>query len=575
MAHDPFRKPLLSSVATFVVALAMLSVFALFTPSTADSLRSISADGFQGVDIVHFASNAFYRWRIDPFLLSGAFMVERLSGLPLGPALAVFALALFAAGLTRRELSTLGGGGSAGRHAAAAILGSGALLALLGSDTAVLCTLAYLPLFVLALERAQNRPDALSLAGVVVLAGALCWSANQLAPIAVALALLTCRTGPVQPATAALFIPAALAAAGAGMPDLPMYPADAHLVPIVPPLSRALPLLSAEIAPPLIDRIHFRAVVRPVALLLTVFAVVLVPRRSSVERRASVVALLLFAFCSWETLSSSLPRMRFGALSELWRLIPNLSALSPWPAALGLGFGVAILAHRGRASLVTSFSALLCVAASLVAHPLLQSPGDQRPLREWLAVSPDEQRQFEPLVFSPSYFVVKEWGLRIFGAWSEGTPRSPLAGEVTLSASGSAERLGALLDGDPQTRWSSEGGQRGEEHITVCFPTPRNVTALELASGAFGTDFPRAVRYCATPNSTTPCEEATSIFETRDWQGAVAFTAAGHPYFRGQDAVVLPIFSSQPVSCLRVEQRTRASFDWSVAELRVGEADPR
>jgi hypothetical protein len=85
---------------------------------------------------------------------------------------------------------------------------------------------------------------------------------------------------------------------------------------------------------------------------------------------------------------------------------------------------------------------------------------------------------------------------------SEREPLRPLAPETALrrvaasamrlTANQDNERLPRILDGDLDTRWFSDGRQRGQEVVEIAFDGPRDIARLRFETSERSTgDYPR------------------------------------------------------------------------------------
>ena len=132
-----------------------------------------------------------------------------------------------------------------------------------------------------------------------------------------------------------------------------------------------------------------------------------------------------------------------------------------------------------------------------------------------------------------------------------------------------------LRDGQRNSRWSvSSGKQDGSEWLSIRFlDGPIEMVGIQPMTGEFLNDYARGLEVsfserCSTPLSIT--DAMTTIFSEREWQGELAQTTDGYPYFREQRYTQL--LFSQPITaeCLMLRQIGKSgSYDWSVTELRI------
>jgi hypothetical protein len=122
-----------------------------------------------------------------------------------------------------------------------------------------------------------------------------------------------------------------------------------------------------------------------------------------------------------------------------------------------------------------------------------------------------------------------------------------------------------LLDEKNTTSWSTAGkSQNGSEYLSLSFNTPVRMRALEIDPGKHPTDFPRGLLISA--NTCSSQGEVLAAHPT--WQGALALTQRGFPFYKGQQKVVLAFADNKELSGLCIRQTSLSSFEWSVAELR-------
>jgi hypothetical protein len=173
--------------------------------------------------------------------------------------------------------------------------------------------------------------------------------------------------------------------------------------------------------------------------------------------------------------------------------------------------------------------------------------------------------------------IAKEAGLPKVTAF-ELTPWDPPAGadvpltlippgELTASASESADRIPNLFDGDRDTRWiAGIGGQDGSSWLRVALTRPADVARVELqiAERSIG-DYPRVLR-----------------IEGEDGTGRSHLLYEASPYPEFAAALVrdgrypnlrIPIPHNGDTVALWIRQTATSSASWSVHELRVWRYD--
>jgi hypothetical protein len=141
-------------------------------------------------------------------------------------------------------------------------------------------------------------------------------------------------------------------------------------------------------------------------------------------------------------------------------------------------------------------------------------------------------------------------------------------GELTASASESADRIANLFDGDRDTRWiAGIGGQDGSSWLRVALAHPADVARVELqiAERSIG-DYPRVLRIEG--------EDAAG-------QSRVLYEASPYPEFAAAlvhngryPNLIVPIPHNRDTVALWIRQTAPSSTSWSVHELRVWRYDP-
>jgi hypothetical protein len=70
--------------------------------------------------------------------------------------------------------------------------------------------------------------------------------------------------------------------------------------------------------------------------------------------------------------------------------------------------------------------------------------------------------------------------------------RRVAASAMRLTANQDSERVPRILDGDLDTRWFSDGRQRGQEVVEIAFDSPRDIARLRFETSERSTgDYPR------------------------------------------------------------------------------------
>lgn len=136
----------------------------------------------------------------------------------------------------------------------------------------------------------------------------------------------------------------------------------------------------------------------------------------------------------------------------------------------------------------------------------------------------------------------------------------------TVTTTVNADQTGAMLDGNPRTRWSLGSLQRPGAKVTVDMGAVRNVGRLRIELGAWPTDFPRGYRIRTSIDGRT-----WSVATERGPLNWNLFWRELHPVFISQkgDYLTLP-FPAVEARHVELELTgTSRRFDWSIGELRL------
>ena len=139
-------------------------------------------------------------------------------------------------------------------------------------------------------------------------------------------------------------------------------------------------------------------------------------------------------------------------------------------------------------------------------------------------------------------------------------PDPPLPIRV-IGASADLENVDLMLDGNLQSHWNSQRAQAGGEYIVVDLGASRHVTAVQLTSGPYVSDYPRrlAVDCSGDGSEWQPC-----------WSGSVAGLLLHSVLDRPDRPSVTLSIDRDGVRRLRLTQSgTDPVNGWSIAELAV------
>jgi hypothetical protein len=130
---------------------------------------------------------------------------------------------------------------------------------------------------------------------------------------------------------------------------------------------------------------------------------------------------------------------------------------------------------------------------------------------------------------------------------------------ASITASANQHDIGAVLDGDVESRWNVPR-QQGTETITLDLGSPLRVRAVEMCLGAYASQYPRMLLADVSANGTS-------------WRNA----AGGNTVLATYDAalqsprdvpVTIPI-ERDGVRFIRLRQTAADPHGWSIVELRV------
>lgn len=155
-------------------------------------------------------------------------------------------------------------------------------------------------------------------------------------------------------------------------------------------------------------------------------------------------------------------------------------------------------------------------------------------------------------------------GYRILSRFAPAAPPGTLLAARNWTISAFPERTDprAVLDGQPNTRWTTGEPQRPGAWLRVDLGSPVRITGLTLHLGPFRTDYPRGLAVEISPDGIRWERVSAEVM----LQGPLAW-AGTHLLRDGVDGVLVS-FGPVQVRALRMVQTGRDPvFDWSVAEL--------
>ncbi len=568
-----FLKPLLYLLpglpAVLIFFLTSRDAF-LYGDTAFVAFRSLSLNEI--FPLLHFSTNSYVNWRLEPgtFFFFSRFGYGGYIG---------WIYFLFGLGLTLaiRQLGKLSDFRSAFTSLAVSML----LLHLFGFDTLVLSFATAFVWQLFAFSRFGERSElrAKDYVPVVLAAVFACDLANQLALLSTLLAAtgtLNPRTGRVMTVSFAIALGCALLFPS---PDFPDYGTKGHVVPYYGITDGLQPLIGNE--PPLfhVNRQFIRSAFSLPALQLVIISggllLALRPRRRSTLRQEAPlwIALTLSVSLVLDSATVDAGLSQIAPLQSLSRVLPGMFFLSLAPFALAAA--IVCCSLFAPTNLFTTALFVCGIVLTFRGEPLSSTLADELLWRETASLRPPNRERTEKLLTSPSYWLMREYGLNTIelNAALKDRPFTP-AKDLPLTIGAAINEPGTPLmrDGDDATAWGTRsGGQRGNEWLNFVFPEPRKVAAIRLETGKYFTDFARwlEVRTAGScGESDRSFESYAVVFPSRENQGGVQITPQGYPYFTTQYATTIALPADQPVKCILVRQTgTDKNFDWSVSEV--------
>lgn len=271
----------------------------------------------------------------------------------------------------------------------------------------------------------------------------------------------------------------------------------------------------------------------------------------------------------------------------LFRLLPTLSELPLSSIYIGVASSLMIFAALSERSM----RLYLILCAWLCAQFALPDPLAVGTIRDnffSLARSPRLEEYVQRnkagaarVINSPSLYPVFLRGARFARHDFKGCTSKPhsigtMNHQVVASANQPA--ISFLYDGKRDTRWSAETGRQiGNEWLSVrLLDGPTKLAGMQLMTGEFLTDYARglAIYYaksCVVP--LTPESPKEEVFNEAEWQGELAITRDGFPYFKEERYTRLLFGAEIDAQCLLIKQIGKSSsYDWSVTDLRLIES---
>jgi len=537
--------------------------------------------------LVHFNSNAFLTWTLDPFLALLAkiapFQFFICSILLITGAGIFFFLRRFIA-WNQSSLELAG--------AAFSII---ALLFLqFGADIIILSAMVWFPWLLYCAEKISIPSAKLKITWLMLFVATLALSAtsaNLYAPILAVVFLIAVHsnfqagsgnTTKLFAVCAVLVLTSAVAAIYFySFPSYPTYPIGQFVVPRQFLSTAYTSSIGPEPELLTLNRLAFQDLYLPICILVFIFcAAASLPNiRPTVSSRNLSFLLCASSLSLFVFLDSSLIPQEFHPmmpLQTIQRTIPG-AAFVP----LTHIFVAVAIVFTGIALASLNYGTFLCILFCLLGGlqaVQLSDPTRQSDRTLWTQLeSTNEVDSALKILVSPSYFVVRyfgSWTLKLLEVQSALTVLPISKENAVLRASSHSELLDTVLLRRSRSRWSaSKGRQEGiNEWIWIGLKSKTNFKALELSSGNFRTDFPRGLRIKVAEG--IACESLESfnnyrtVFENPDLIGNPEATAEGFPYFQADANTRAYLANAESADCILVEQTGIAdNYDWSVSKI--------
>lgn len=565
------------SVTLFILSVVALCAF-INSTSIAQLTETSALNGWKRV--VNLETNQYLMWRdfaytsllpaIVPVSSSARPLVMNALILLLGTALVTRVLLLSA------RVNPMWGWGLA-------VVPTLLTLSITGGDSLLVSALAWVPLLTLCLSatllvsHAGMLRNALPLVIITALVSTVCArSANHFAALAALLALFVARylhgedafrlrDSRSLGALAVAFVPALIVLVNIPSAPFPDYPPLAHVVPDDGLVGIIRPLIGVDYSIQVIDRGVVKSAFSAVSLALTLITLAAIVLGA---RGLAPLALLLSIVASLDTL---LPESlaQIAPIAALGRILPWGTTVAYTPLLVAVATWLISLTLVSSTRVLVSLPLLFALVGAIGAF----SPAFQPTAPEVSVVASTGE-------VSPSTAVVRHMARALSATSPQDLKRPLLDGyipsfepltkfnaSITSPLGETAELALRVSDGDPRTRWATgRGVQNGDESVEILFSRPTQVSGIELDTGTFTADFPRGLSVLGT-NSAGEATRCHAHFPS--WQGSVARTPKGFPYYTGQHEVRIIFPEPCVLTKIAIKQTGVATFDWSIAEVRI------
>ncbi len=584
----------------FIVSLAgMIALNIAFIIPVTDIFSNSIKDLTVWHSRLNIINNSFYSWKISPLIqiLSESINLffSKIHGIEF-----ILSMSLFAAGMTAYiyEISDK----KAGLNLLLIPALCSSLILLYSFDTTVILSLSSFFWLLLFTEGFISSAKIVStdLIGLAISLYFCCTSSNHLSLIIILIVLCyTCltKTDIKQDKKFTLIVillAVTIFSVNASVPVSPEYPQLSHVVPDDNIPGYIMPLFGATPPKPFIDRNIFKNYFTLPSVIVFFISLCLIGFKSPNNRKVSILLLLSLSCVLETTFSEGIASI--SPIYSLNRVIPGLFYIPIFPLifAICLTLLTVIIAQSKKLLLPgiiflfvlplinqarNTSAAYLTISNNGIsipkAAPLVEL---EARLNTGMLDSTSYNRLHSKLV-SPSYNIAYISGLNVFDRYNKKFSTFEIKKnkiESIFSSENSVhENLMQMFDGRLRSRWSPQlGMQKGNEWLELKFNEEKTLSGIYMPCGNFKPDFPRGIEI----QSATDCSaegdklkgEFKTIYKSDIWEGEIAYTPAGIPYYDDQSEVRIFFDNTETLKCIRIKQTGKiSSFDWSIAELEL------
>jgi hypothetical protein len=359
---------------------------------------------------------------------------------------------------------------------------------------------------------------------------------------------------------------------------LPDYPTLAHVVPDDGLKGVISPLIGREYPLHIIDRSALKSELFIPALIVcvTLFLAWLLQRKQ-LRIKGTLTVSLALALGAIVLLDLALPE-RYAALAPLM----SLSRLTPWGATMSttvIAFGLAawllgtfLLSIPNKKTKSILFTAALCCCGygEWTQREVRQAEYEylSNPALRSAAISPSAaplRHHLRATDAAPSS-VLSDISLISNAAWED---VRKFGAVFNTSPGATNSRIQRKPDTPPEPPLEFPNPS-GVEFLSLSLPKATTARGIDLDLGKRTSDFPRGLSI-----TTGTCEAPeTPLANYPDWQGALALSPDGYPYFLGQSEVRIVFARDVTFSALCIRQTNKSELEWYVKSVRLMKPSP-